>query len=135
MSSLLTADLYWLTLTLVMTGLLWIPIIINRIQETGAWATLASPQLIPSAPWAENMRRAHANAIENLMIFAPLVLAIQVTHTDTSTTATACSVYFFARLIHVISYVAAIPIVRTIAFAIGFICQIICAITLLQATQ
>ncbi len=133
MNSDLTADLFWLTLTILMTSLVWIPIIINRIRETGAWATLASPQLIPSAPWAENLRRAHINAIENLVIFAPLVLAIQLTQINTSTTAIACAIYFFARLVHLIAYMAAIPIVRTIAFVIGFLCQCFCALTLLQA--
>ncbi|HEY8098750.1 MAG TPA: MAPEG family protein, partial [Methylobacter sp.] len=61
-----------------------------------------------------------------------LVLAIQLTGTGTSSTAGACMVYFFARLIHVLAYVAAIPVVRTLAFTTGFFCQITLALTLLK---
>jgi uncharacterized MAPEG superfamily protein len=89
-----STELYWLTLTILMTGILWIPIIINRITETGAWATLKSPRIKANADWAERMRRAHANAIENLVIFSPLVIAIQITHQSTPLTATVCKFYF-----------------------------------------
>ncbi|HAF00357.1 MAG TPA: MAPEG family protein [Methylophilaceae bacterium] len=126
-----STEIYWLTLTLIATALFWIPTIINRITETGVWATLMPPQLQPKAQWAERLRRAHANAVENLVIFAPLALAIQMTNTSTLITATACIVYFFARLVHVIAYIAAVPLVRTLAFTAGFLSQMTLALTLL----
>ncbi len=76
--------------------------------------------------------RAHANAVENLVVFAPLVLALQVVGTSTSATATASMVYFFARLAHVLLYTFAVPLLRTVAFVIGFGCQLTLALTLLQ---
>jgi uncharacterized MAPEG superfamily protein len=66
------------------------------------------------------------------VIFAPLVLAIQLAGVGTSTTTTACVVYFFARLIHVLTYILAIPVVRTLAFAAGFFCQMTLVLTLLK---
>lgn len=134
MQGIITPELYWLVVTLVMTALFWMPIILNRIAETGAWATLKSPRLQPKAAWAERLMRAHANAVENLVIFAPLVLAIQLVNISTTATATACMVYFFARLIHGLAYVAAIPVIRTLAFVAGFGCQMTLAITLLRLT-
>jgi uncharacterized MAPEG superfamily protein len=113
-------ELYWLVLTVLMTALFWLPYIVNRIVEMGPWAALKIPKLKPEAPWAERLMRAHANAVENLAIFAPLVLAIQLTSTGTSATVTASMLYFFARLVHVIAYVAAIPVIRTLAFSVGF---------------
>ena len=127
----LTQELYWLALTLVMTALFWLPYILNRIVETGVWATLGVPRLRPDAAWAERLMRAHANAIENLAIFAPLVLVVQLSGMGTTNTATACMVYFFARLTHVLAYLAAVPVVRTLAFTAGFFCQMTLALTLL----
>lgn len=134
MQRVITSELYWLTATIVMTALLWIPIIINRIVEIGAWATLMPPRLQSKALWAERLMRAHANAVENLVIFAPLVLSTQLVRISTAATATACMVYFFARLIHMSAYIAAIPVIRTLAFVAGFLCQITLAVTLLHLT-
>lgn len=133
MHNTLTPELYWLVLSVLMTALFWLPYIVNRIVELGPWATLKIPKLRPQAQWAERLMRAHANAVENLMIFAPLELAIQVTAIGTSTTAAASMLYFFARLVHVIAYVAAIPVIRTLAFTVGFICQMTLGFALLKA--
>jgi|SRR5450830_74842 len=127
----ITTELYWLVLAILMTAVLWMPTIVNRIIETGVWATLKPPQLQPKAQWAERLRRAHANAVENLVLFAPLVLAIQLTGANSSTTAFACTIYFFARLVHVIAYIMAVPLIRTLAFTAGFFSQMILAFTLL----
>jgi len=88
----LSPELYWLVLTTLMTGLFWIPYILQRILERGFWPALWDPQGVAhmDAHWAKRMMRAHLNAVENLAIFAPLVLALSVTHTGTSATATAC---------------------------------------------
>jgi len=131
MNHTLTTELYWMVLTLVMTALFWLPYILNRIGELGVWTTLSIPQINPKAPWAERLMRAHANAVENLAIFAPLVLAVQMTGMNTFATATACMVYFYARLVHVVAYVAAVPVLRTVAFTVGFFCQMVLALTLL----
>jgi uncharacterized MAPEG superfamily protein len=117
-----------------MTGLLWVPYILNRIVEQGAWTTLGIPRLSAEAGWAARLMRAHANAVENLAIFAPLVLAIQITGANTPATAAACAAYFGARLVHVLAYTLAVPVVRTLAFAAGFCCQLILVAALLGIT-
>ncbi|MGD0959923.1 MAG: MAPEG family protein [Methylomonas sp.] len=135
MNASITPELYWLILTLVMTALFWIPTIINRIVETGPWATLNTPSLSPRAAWAERLRRAHTNAVENLAIFAPLVLAVQFSGAGAAATASVCMAYFFARLAHVISYALGIPVLRTLAFSAGFICQMLLAAALLNLAR
>ena len=127
----ITTELYWLVLTIIMTALFWLPYLVNRIVELGAWSTLNTPRLQAEAQWAQRLMLAHANAVENLVIFAPLVLAIQLTGISTSITATASILYFFARLIHVLAYVADGSVLRTLAFAVGFFCQMSLAFTLL----
>lgn len=130
-----TPELSWLVLTCIMTGLFWVPYILPRIVENGFWTALWDPQGLThtSAPWAKRMMRAHQNAVENLTIFAPLVLAVQLTGSSNSMTATACLIYFVARAAHVVVYTLAIPVLRTFAFLAGFGAQAVLALTLLGA--
>jgi uncharacterized MAPEG superfamily protein len=71
-----TTELYWLTLTALMTALFWVPYVLNRLVVTGLGATLAgsAPNQTVLSAWAQRANRAHLNAIENLAIFAPTVL-------------------------------------------------------------
>ena len=75
---LLTPELFWLTLTVILTGLLWVPYILNRCQVRGMGGAMANPTpgAKPHAPWATRLMFAHDNAVENLIVFAPLVLIL-----------------------------------------------------------
>ena len=129
----LSPELYWLTLTTLMTGLMWVPYIMNRLIEKRPLKALWDPQGDTSTRvvWADRMMRAHQNAVENLAIFAPLVLALQMAGIGSSTTVTACVVYFFARLAHYVVFTLGIPVVRVLAFAVGVAAQITLALALL----
>jgi len=130
----MTTELYWLTLTTLMTGLFWMPYIINRMKEDGIWGALSNPETDsqPKAAWAQRMMAAHSNAIENLVIFAPLAIAVHLTGTGTELTAIAVKAYFFIRLTHYVVYSLGIPVVRTLMFIVGFACQVILAISVLS---
>ena len=39
----MTRELFWLTLTVILTGILWIPYTINRCQVRGLSGALANP--------------------------------------------------------------------------------------------
>jgi uncharacterized MAPEG superfamily protein len=69
------------------------------------------------------MKAAHANAVENLVVFAALVLAAQALGVSNGATAAACMVYFWARVVHLLAYTFAVPWVRTLGFAVGFFAQ------------
>jgi len=47
-------------------------------------------------------------------------------------TATACVVYFWARVVHLGAHTLAVPWVRTLAFAVGFFAQAAIAWQLLR---
>ena len=122
----MSSELYWLTLTVILTGLMWVPYVLDRIMVRGLMATMGnpSPDDIPLAAWAQRLQCAHRNAVENLVIFAALVLTLQVMRHSTQSTALACAVYFWARLAHAIIYGAGIPVLRTLSFAVGFVAQV-----------
>lgn len=118
------SELVYLTLVTAMTGVMWVPYILDRILVrglSGAVGYPANPK--PQSAWASRLMKAHSNAVENLVVFAVLVLATQAAGISTSAMATACAVYFWARVVHVLAYTFAIPWVRTLAFAVGFFAQ------------
>ena len=118
-------EMFWLVLTVAMTGLLWLPYILDRIMVRGLMGAMANPSPgdKPQSAWAQRMMAAHTNAVENLIIFAPLVLAVQAMGIATPTTAIACALYFWSRLVHVVVYTLGIPVLRTLSFAGGFVAQ------------
>lgn len=115
----------WLTATLLLTAIIWIPYIINRLKEEGPIKALLNPQpdKRPKAQWAERLMCAHTNAVENLVIFAPLVILVGINQLFSETTLLACQIYFFARIAHLVIYTIGIPLLRTIAFFTGFMAQ------------
>lgn len=129
----LSPELFWLTLTALMTAVIWIPYILNRIAEMGLWPALRNPEpdTHAKAAWANRMQAGHSNAVENLVVFAPLAVAVHVAGAGTATTAFAAATYFFARLAHIIVYTLGIPGLRTLAFFIGFLAQVAFAFTLI----
>jgi uncharacterized MAPEG superfamily protein len=123
----MSKELYWLILTVAMTGLLWVPYILDRIMVRGTMGAMAnpSPTDAPQSAWAQRMNAAHANTVENLVVFAPLVLTAQALNIHTGSTAFACALFFWCRLIYVVVYTAGIPVLRTLAFTGGFVAQVI----------
>jgi uncharacterized MAPEG superfamily protein len=128
----MTRELFWLALTVIMTGLLWIPYMINRSQVRGLTGAMANPSRNDKAhaAWATRLMFAHDNAVENLVIFAPLVLILNATDYSTKWTALACAVFFWARLAHVIVYTLGLPLFRTLAFTVGFLAQAVLALAI-----
>jgi len=128
-------ELYWLSLTLLMSALLWAPYITNRIIEQGLVKAIWDPKGETDTPklWARRMMQAHQNAVENLVLFAPSVIIIQLLGLNSSTTATACMVYFFARLVHYLVFSFAVPVLRIVSFLTGFAAQMVLLAQILRA--
>ncbi len=120
----MTSELMSLTWVTALTALIWMPYLVNIILVRGLVDAVGYPQdPQPMSPWAAKMKAAHANAVENLVVFATLVLVANAAGVSNETTVMACTVYFWARVLHLVSYTLAIPWIRTVAFVIGFGCQ------------
>ncbi len=130
----MTTELYWLTLTVLMTALFWMPYILDRMAVRGLMATLsASPPEsgAPQSSWAQRTMGAHQNAVENLAIFVPAVLTAHALNISTPATRMAVIAYFLARLVHFLVYTAGIPVARTLTFTVGWIAQIVILVSIL----
>lgn len=117
-------EIFWLAMVAALTGLLWVPYVLDRAKVWGLADTVGYPaDPKPQTPWARRLMRAHANAVENLVVFGVLVLAAQDAGISNGATQEAALIYFWARLVHAVAYAAAWPWVRTLAFTVGFLCQ------------
>lgn len=117
-------ELFYLALTAVFTGLLWVPYVLDRFAVWGINDTVGYPDNPkPQSLWARRLMKAHANAVENLVVFATLVLVASALGISGSALATAAMLYFWARVAHAIVYVLGLPWLRTLAFTAGFIAQ------------
>jgi len=120
----MTTELMYLTWVTALTAVIWVPYILNAIMVRGLIDAVGYPaNPAPLAPWAARMKAAHGNAIENLVVFAALVLVADSVGVSNDATVMACQVYFWARVVHLAAYTFAIPWVRTVAFVVGFGCQ------------
>lgn len=120
----MTSELLSLVWVTALTAVLWVPYILNTIVARGLVDAVGYPaDPKPLAGWAQKLKCAHYNAVENLVVFATLVLVANAAGVSNETTVLACSVYFWARLVHAVAYTFAIAWVRTLGFAVGFVCQ------------
>jgi uncharacterized MAPEG superfamily protein len=121
-------ELLYLVLVTVLTALIWIPYILDRVAIWGLTDAVGYPDNPkPQSAWARRMMAAHDNAVENLVVFAALVLAAHALGVSNAATAGACVVYFWARAVHLAAYTFRIPWVRTLAFTVGWACQMVIA--------
>jgi len=124
----MSMELKYLTWTALFTALMWIPYILNLITVRGIVDAVGYPENPkPMAPWAQRMKCAHYNAVENLVVFAALVLIADAVSVRNEITVAACATYFWARVVHYLVYTFGIPWLRTLAFAVGFACQVVVA--------
>ena len=121
-------ELWYLALVSMFTGLLWFPYVLDRTKVWGLTDTVGyPPNPKPLDAWAERLRKAHANAVENLVVFAPLVLVANAMGITGGAIATCAMVYFWARVLHAVAYTAAWPWVRTLAFTAGWLSCVVIA--------
>jgi uncharacterized MAPEG superfamily protein len=63
--------------------------------------------------------------VENLVVFAPLVIAAQLMGVANDTTASAALVYLWARIVHYGVYTFKMPWLRTLSFVVGWACTVV----------
>ena len=118
----MTTDLTMLTLSALLTALLAFPGTVGLIIEKGlAFAAGNRDETAQLSAWAERAQRAHRNMLENLPVFAALVLVAHVAGLANETTALGATIFFWARVAHAVVYIAGIAWVRTGAFVVSFV--------------
>lgn len=129
----LTTELTQLVWVSLFTALLWLTYVTDRMVVIGIWPTLDNPADKEELhPWAMRAKRAHANNVENLVVFAALVLVAHAAGVHNSVTEWAAVIYLWARVVHFAVFTAGIPVARTLAFLVGWGCQVAIALQLIM---
>ena len=126
--------IYWLVLSILLSLAMWLPYVLRRVGANGLMPSLGYDFSTPEASsWAARAKKAHLNATENLVLFAPLVLIAELITPANGDAAigTAAMVYFVARLLHYICYTLGIPVARTLTFFAGWLATLFIALRIL----
>lgn len=119
----MTSELMSLTWVVALSAVMWVPYIVNSIMVQGLVDAVGYPDNPkPLAPWAARMKKAHYNAVENLVVFATLVLTLNAAGISNETTVLACNIFFWARLVHLVVYTFGVPWLRTLSFTLSWLC-------------
>ena len=108
------------------------------IAATGATMKVGMPALAgnreglpPIDGWAGRAIRAHRNMLENLVLFASLVLVAQIAGKTGATTALGAQLFFWARVAYAPIYLAGIPWLRTGAYLVSTVGLVLILLQLL----
>ena len=132
----MTTELFYLTLTALLAGSLWIPFIIGVGSEPEDYTDFTRPpNHYQMRAWVHRAYRAHMNLLETILPFAIVVLIAHMAGVSTWVTATAAAAFFWLRILHaagMISGLAVFPI-RPILFTASYGCTVAIALVLLFA--
>lgn len=135
----MTSELTYLLLTAILTGVLWIPVVIGYVLARGPLKP-ADYRTVPTSPlpdWVNRANRAHLNAVENFAPFAAVVLVAHAVGVSSAVTEGCAAVYFYARAAHAVVHLSGtgLFLARTLLFTVAWIAFIAFAIEVLrQAT-
>jgi uncharacterized MAPEG superfamily protein len=132
----MTGELTYLLLTAILTGVLWIPVVIGYVLARGPLKP-ADYKTVPTSPlpdWVNRANRAHLNAVENFAPFAAVVLVAHAAGVSSAVTEGCAAVYFYARAAHAVVHLSGtgLFLARTVLFTVAWIAFIAFAIEVLR---
>lgn len=117
----------YLALSGVLTVLLWTPYIVARLFVWGPLDFLNNypegfPATQPEPPlWAQRAQRAHLNMVETMPAFIAVVVAAAALETGSAAAvAQWAAVFFYARVLHAVVYIAGVPYLRTPVYLVSW---------------
>ncbi len=129
-------ELFYLLLTSILTGLLWIPVVIGYVVTRGLPSSADYARAPTSAlpDWVNRANRAHLNSVESFAPFAAVVLLAHAIGVSNGTTATCAAVFFYARLAHAAIHLSGTGLLkaRTLAFTVAWLAFMVFAGVVLQ---
>src|SRR5207244_668872 len=132
----MTTELFYLLLTTILTGALWIPVVIGYVLSRGPLKP-SDYKVAPTSPlpaWVNRANRAQVNAVENLVTFATVVLIARAAGVSTPAMQICAAVYFYARAAHAVVHITGFSLfrARTVLFTVAWIAFLTFAIELLR---
>lgn len=118
----MSPDLKLLVWSTALTLIQAVIAVLGAMLQVGLPALAGNRANLPAIEgWAGRARRAHLNMLENLVLFAVLVLVAQIAGKANATTALGAQLFFWARLVYAPVYLIGIPYLRTGAWAVSVV--------------
>lgn len=125
---LMSVELRYLVAAAVLTLLMRVPWMIDKVRVRGLKKVTGYPaDSEPLSPWGHRTWIAHEDAVQGLVVFSVLVIALHLAGESSGWTRGAAALYFWARLGHFLVYAFAIPRLKTVAFLLAFASQLVLA--------
>lgn len=135
----MSPELRYLLFTAILTGGLWIPVVIGYARTRGFLqpADYVRAPTTPLPDWVNRANRAHMNAVESFAPFAATVLVARSLGVATTITATAAAIFFTARLAHAVIHISGFRWLRarTVVFTVGWLAFMAFALEVLRASH
>lgn len=128
----MTTELFYLFLSTVLLGVLWIPYIYGQATKVGP---LQPKEYVEGRHaevphWVRRADRAHINLVEQYGAFAGLVFIAHLAGVHDAVTVWCAAIFFFARIAHAVIYIAGVSVfmARTMVFLVAFLTLVVYAI-------
>lgn len=118
----MTPDLKLLIWTVALTFIQAVIAVLGANGQVGLTTLAGNREDLPAITgWAGRARRAHWNMLENLPLFIALVLVAHISNRADGVTLLGEQLFFWARLVYAIVYIAGIAWVRTLLWAVSVV--------------
>ena len=96
--------------------------VLGAIMQVGLPKVAGNREGLPEfTGWAGRAARAHRNMLENLVLFAALVLVAVAAGRTNAMTLLGAQIFLYARLAYAVVYVAGIPWLRTAVWTVSVV--------------
>lgn len=130
----MSPDLKYLLFSVILTFVQMLVAATGANQAVGLPTLAGNREGLPEIKgWAGRAKRAHLNMVENMVLFAALVLIAAVAGKANAMTAMGAAIFFWGRAAYAVIYVAGIAWLRTAAWFVSVIGMVMIAIELLKA--
>jgi uncharacterized MAPEG superfamily protein len=124
----MTPELIYLVWSAVLTFVLMLIAVSGATLQVGLPTLAGNREGMPDlTSWAGRAERAHGNMLENLVLFAILVLVAQAAGVRNAMTVLGAQLFFWGRVGHAVLYIAGIPWARTAAWVVSVVGLILIA--------
>jgi len=115
-------ELLWLAWAVALAFAQMLVAVLGATAQVGLPALASNREgLPPITGWADRAARAHRNMLESLVLFAALVLIAVVANKTNSTTLLGAQLFFWARLVYALVFIAGIPWLRTLVWLVSMV--------------
>ena len=118
----MSPELIYLVWSAVLTVVLMLIAVSGATLQVGLPTLAGNREGMPDmTSWAGRAERAHSNMLENLVLFAILVLVAQAAGVRNAMTVIGAQLFFWGRVGHAVLYIAGSPWARTAAWVVSVV--------------